>query len=128
MVDEIDHHGPTIQAQRNPQASCGRRSRGGTQTSCRHARYERSDRAVRNDAQRLADVLAAAEAIADHLERGSLTDGLVFDAVGERLIEIGEAVKAISPLRDPRFRLAKSALVALSVSLGSSGVSGRYRR
>lgn len=52
---------------------------------------------MRNDAQRLADVLAAADAIADHLERGSLTDGLVFDAVRVRLIEIGEAVKAIDP-------------------------------
>jgi uncharacterized protein with HEPN domain len=52
---------------------------------------------VRNDAQRLADVLAAADAIADHLERGGLTDGLVFDAVRVRLIEIGEAVKAIDP-------------------------------
>jgi len=40
---------------------------------------------------------AAAEAIADHLERGSLNDGLVFDAVRVRLIEIGEAVKAIDP-------------------------------
>ncbi len=52
---------------------------------------------MRNDAQRLADVLAAAEAIADHLERGSLIDGLVFDAVRVRLIEVGEAVKAIDP-------------------------------
>jgi uncharacterized protein with HEPN domain len=52
---------------------------------------------VRNDAQRLADVLAAADAIADHLERGGLTDGLVFDAVRVRLIEIGEAVRAIDP-------------------------------
>jgi uncharacterized protein with HEPN domain len=52
---------------------------------------------VRNDAQRLADVLAAADAIADHLERGGLTDRLVFDAVRVRLIEIGEAVKAIDP-------------------------------
>ena len=52
---------------------------------------------MRNDAQRLADMLAAADAIADHLERGGLTDGLVFDAVRVRLIEIGEAVRAIDP-------------------------------
>lgn len=52
---------------------------------------------MRNDAQRLADVLAAADAIGDHLERGGLTDGLVFDAVRVRLIEIGEAVRAIDP-------------------------------
>jgi hypothetical protein len=32
---------------------------------------------VRNDAQRLADVVAAADATVDHLERGGLTDGLV---------------------------------------------------
>ena len=49
------------------------------------------------DDQRLADVLASAEAIASHLERGSLDDGLVFDAVRVRLIEIGEAVKDIDP-------------------------------
>ena len=49
---------------------------------------------MRNDAQRLADVLAAAEAIADHLERGSLTDGLVFDAVRMRLIETHPSVDA----------------------------------
>lgn len=49
----------------------------------------------RHDDQRLADILAAADAIADHLQRGGLDDGLVFDAVRVRLIEIGEAVKAI---------------------------------
>lgn len=50
---------------------------------------------MRDDAQRLADILAAAEAIAAHLERGSISDGLIFDAVRVRLIEIGEAVKGI---------------------------------
>ena len=49
----------------------------------------------RHDDQRLADILAAADAIADHLQRGDLDDGLVFDAVRVRLIEIGEAVKAV---------------------------------
>lgn len=49
----------------------------------------------RRDGDRLADILAAAAAIADHLGRGELTDGLIFDAVRVRLIEIGEAVKAI---------------------------------
>jgi len=34
-------------------------------------------------------------AIRAHLERGDLHDGLVFDAVRVRLIEIGEAVKAL---------------------------------
>jgi uncharacterized protein with HEPN domain len=49
----------------------------------------------RQDAERLQDVLAAIQAIRAHLLRGSLDDGLVFDAVRVRLIEIGEAVKAI---------------------------------
>jgi len=40
--------------------------------------------------------VAAADAIRAHLERGDLDDGLVFDAVRVRLIEIGEAVKALS--------------------------------
>lgn len=51
----------------------------------------------RRDDERLADVIASAEAIAAHLERGGLDDGLVFDAVRVRLIEIGEAVKDIDP-------------------------------
>jgi uncharacterized protein with HEPN domain len=33
--------------------------------------------------------------IRQHLARGGLSDGLVFDAVRVRLIEIGEAVKAL---------------------------------
>jgi uncharacterized protein with HEPN domain len=52
---------------------------------------------VRSDSQRLDDVLAAASAIRPHLTRGTLTDGLVFDAVRVRLIEIGEAIKDIGP-------------------------------
>lgn len=52
---------------------------------------------TRGDRQRLDDVLAAAAAIASHTSRGTLADGLVFDAVRVRLIEIGEAVKDISP-------------------------------
>jgi uncharacterized protein with HEPN domain len=51
----------------------------------------------RRDDERLADVIASAEAIASHLDRGGLDDGLVFDAVRVRLIEIGEAIKDISP-------------------------------
>lgn len=49
----------------------------------------------RFDRQRLEDILAAIDAIRGHLERGDLSDGLVFDAVRVRLIEIGEAVKAL---------------------------------
>jgi len=51
----------------------------------------------RSVADRLRDILAASDAIARHLTRGPrdnpLDDGLVFDAVRVRLIEIGEAVK-----------------------------------
>lgn len=38
---------------------------------------------------------AALDAVDAHMGRGELSDGLVFDAVRVRLIEIGEAVKAI---------------------------------
>jgi uncharacterized protein with HEPN domain len=51
----------------------------------------------RRDAERLHDILAAADVIASHLERGDITDGLIFDAVRVRIIEIGEAVGAIDP-------------------------------
>lgn len=47
--------------------------------------------------QRLADVVASADAIAAHLKRGSRSDGLILDAVRVRLIEIGEAVKSLHP-------------------------------
>jgi uncharacterized protein with HEPN domain len=45
--------------------------------------------------ERLADILAAIAAIRAHVVRGELTDGLIFDAVRIRLLEIGEAVKAL---------------------------------
>lgn len=45
--------------------------------------------------QRLADIQAAIDTIRSHLQRGTLADGLVFDAVRIRLLEIGEAVKAL---------------------------------
>ena len=47
--------------------------------------------------QRLGDIDTAITAIPAHLARGDLSDGLVFDSVRRRLLEIGEAVKAISP-------------------------------
>jgi uncharacterized protein with HEPN domain len=50
----------------------------------------------RHDDVRLADIV---EAIQSHLTRGGLDDGLIYDAVRVRLIEIGEAVKAISAER-----------------------------
>jgi uncharacterized protein with HEPN domain len=47
------------------------------------------------DRQRLDDIQAAIDAIRSHLQRGTLADGLVFDAVRIRLLEIGEAVKVL---------------------------------
>jgi len=41
----------------------------------------------RRDDERLADVIASAEAVASHLDRRGLDDGLVFDAIRVRLIE-----------------------------------------
>lgn len=49
----------------------------------------------RSDEDRLLDIAAAIEAIGLHVERGSLEDGLIFDAVRARLMEIGEAVKDV---------------------------------
>lgn len=49
----------------------------------------------RQDASRFSDILAAIEAINDHLTHGAMSQGLVYDAVRVRLIEIGEAVKGI---------------------------------
>jgi uncharacterized protein with HEPN domain len=48
-----------------------------------------------NDHQRLRDIQASIDAIHSHLARGDLSDGLIFDAVRIRLLEIGEAVKAL---------------------------------
>jgi uncharacterized protein with HEPN domain len=47
------------------------------------------------DEDRLDDVGAGISAIRAHLQRGGLDDGLIFDAVRIRLLEIGEAVKAL---------------------------------
>ncbi len=46
-------------------------------------------------AQRLSDILVAIDAIRAYTARGSLDDGLIFDATRIRLLEIGEAVKAL---------------------------------
>ena len=51
----------------------------------------------RHDGERLTDIINAIDAIRSHLARGDLSDGLIFDAVRVRLIEIGEAVKALDP-------------------------------
>lgn len=49
----------------------------------------------RRDLERLADIHQAVAAIRSHITRGDQSDGLVFDAVRVRLIEIGEAIKAL---------------------------------
>jgi uncharacterized protein with HEPN domain len=51
----------------------------------------------RHDSERLADILDSITAIRSYLTRGDLSDGLIFDAVRLRLIEIGEAVKLLDP-------------------------------
>lgn len=50
---------------------------------------------TRRDDARLQDIVDAIDAIRSHLSRGDLHDGLVYDAVRVRLIEIGEAVKGL---------------------------------
>lgn len=51
---------------------------------------------TRLDLARLDDITVAITAIRSHASRGPLTDALVMDAVRIRLLEIGEAVKALS--------------------------------
>ena len=50
---------------------------------------------TRRDLERLADIRDAVAAIRSHVARGDLSDGLIFDAVRVRLIEIGEAIKSL---------------------------------
>jgi uncharacterized protein with HEPN domain len=52
----------------------------------------------RHDQEWLADIVNAIQAIRSYQERGDLSDGLIFDAVRLRLIEIGEAAKRLSPV------------------------------
>jgi len=51
----------------------------------------------RSDADILDDITAAIESIHAHLQHGPISLEIVMDAVAMRLLEIGEAVKAISP-------------------------------
>jgi uncharacterized protein with HEPN domain len=50
---------------------------------------------TRDARQRLFDIRHALIEIDRHLERGPLDDGLIFDAVRMRLVEIGEAVSRL---------------------------------
>lgn len=67
----------------------------------------------RRDTERLEDILVAIDTIDGHLRQGSLDDGVVFDAIRIRLVEIGEAVKSIDP-----------ALLALEPTIPWSDVAG----
>ena len=51
----------------------------------------------RPDADRLDDIATAITSIRSHLQHGPITVEIVMDAVAMRLLEIGEAVKGISP-------------------------------
>lgn len=51
----------------------------------------------RSDADRLDDIATAITSIRSHLQHGPITVEIVIDAVAMRLLEIGEAVKGISP-------------------------------
>lgn len=51
-----------------------------------------------DDVEHLEDALAAVAAVRAHLERGPMEDGLVFDAVRMRLVEVAEAVRGVDPL------------------------------
>ncbi len=49
------------------------------------------------DVRRLRDIDEALRVVEQHLRRGPLDDLLVYDAVRVRLMEVGEAVKGLSP-------------------------------
>ena len=51
--------------------------------------------------QRLADMQTAIDAIRSHLQRSDLSDGLVFDAVRIRLLEIGDSQEEDQPPPSP---------------------------
>lgn len=51
----------------------------------------------RFDEDRLEDITEAIVAIRSHLEQGPISVEIVMDAVAMRLLEIGEAVKRLSP-------------------------------
>lgn len=51
----------------------------------------------RSDADRLDDIASAITSIRSHLRHGPITVEIVMDAVAMRLLEIGEAVKGLSP-------------------------------
>lgn len=72
----------------------------------------------RRDRQRLEDIRNACEAIGEYLAASDVDDGLVFDAVRMRLVEIGEAVKDLpSAMRDREPTIAWSEIARMRDSL-----------
>ena len=70
----------------------------GLREAVRAEAREGSDPAVsRHDREWLADIVDSIRAVREYQERGDLSDSMIFDAVRLRLIEIGEAVKRLSP-------------------------------
>jgi len=51
----------------------------------------------RSDTDRLEDIVSAITSIRSHLQHGPISVEIVIDAVAMPLLEIGEAVKGISP-------------------------------
>jgi uncharacterized protein with HEPN domain len=49
----------------------------------------------RYDSEWLTDIIDAIGAIREYQQRGDLSDGLIFDAIRLRLIEIGQAMKRV---------------------------------
>jgi uncharacterized protein with HEPN domain len=73
----------------------------------------------RHDRQRLDDIVAAIAAIRSYLERGTLSDGLVFDAVRDHLahgsFDTSHAILAATVDRDlPGLEQAVHALLGLA--------------
>jgi uncharacterized protein with HEPN domain len=72
--------------------------------------------------ERLGDIGAACEAIADYLDRAGADDDIVFDAIRVRLIEIGEAVKDI----DPKLLKSEPAIPWTEISRMRDQLAHRY--
>jgi uncharacterized protein with HEPN domain len=77
---------------------------------------------VRDARARLADILDAIAAIEEHLRHGGLDDGLVFDAIRMRLMEIGEAVNAI----DPAFLASEPGILWRDIAGARNWLAHRY--
>jgi hypothetical protein len=65
--------------------------------------------------QRLADIQAAIDAIGSHLQRGDLTDGLVFDGVRIRLLEMDTVDEDLPDLERAIQALADQVTLCASV-------------